>query len=147
MAVMNVHIPDMTGEMKRDLTTLYDAFLLLRKELEFVLANLDEDNVVRASAVDAGGILSQITSEQIESLAAGKITAGTLPEGVRYTGSISANQITNPQALFSPFSLQSGEGTATITCFGLPFLTVELQNGALAVTLHWEGEENGDTVL
>jgi|GEM_PF-5446104 len=61
--------PELAGDRDKDFAALYTAFIQLRKELEWMLQHLDEDNVVRAASVTADWVYAgQLTAEQINAV-------------------------------------------------------------------------------
>lgn len=82
MADIKLLLPNETsGNLKRDFEDLKDKFISVLKELEYTLANLDEENVTRAASVYAENIdttHAKIANAQIQDLCADKLTAGTI---------------------------------------------------------------------
>lgn len=82
MAEIKLLLPnESSGNLKQDFEDLKDKFVSVLKELEFTMANLDEENVTRADSVYAEKIdttHAKIKDAQIQSLTANKLTAGTI---------------------------------------------------------------------
>lgn len=73
--------PNESGNLKKDVDDLRTRFTLVLKELEYLLCNLDEENVTRAASVYAENIDTThalIADAQIEGLTADKLSAGTI---------------------------------------------------------------------
>ncbi|MDP4134133.1 MAG: hypothetical protein Q8882_08990 [Bacillota bacterium] len=82
MAMLDISPPEeLSGDLKKDVASLKDYVTRLYKEMEYILMNLDEENVSSAGSVAAENINTtnaKITSSQIKSLSADKINTGTL---------------------------------------------------------------------
>ncbi len=73
--------PGESGNLKKDVDELRTRFTLVLKELEYLLCNLDEENVTRAASVYAENIdttHAKISDAQIGGVSADKLEAGTI---------------------------------------------------------------------
>lgn len=97
MADVKLLIPTSdSGNLKKDFDELRTRFTMVLKELEYLLCNLDEENVTRAASVYAENIdttHAKIADAQIESMTADKLTAGTINADEVAIKNLSANSI------------------------------------------------------
>lgn len=73
--------PSDSGSLKKDVEQLKSRFTAVLKELEYLLCNLDEENVTRAASVYAENIdttHAKISDAQIGDLSADKLKAGSI---------------------------------------------------------------------
>ena len=85
------------GDLKKEVESLKSGFTAVLKELEYLLCNLDEDNVMRAGSVYAENIdttHAKIADAQIGDLSADKLKTGTLDASRINVVNLSADSIT-----------------------------------------------------
>lgn len=99
MADVKLLIPQSdSGNLKKDVEQLKTRFTAVLKELEYLLCNLDEENVTRAASVYAENIdtrHAKISDAQIGELSADKLTSGSIDAGKIEVKNLSADAITS----------------------------------------------------
>lgn len=97
MADVKLLIPQSdSGSLKKDVEELKTRFTAVLKELEYLLCNLDEENVTRAGSVYAENIdtrHAKISDAQIGELSADKLTSGSIDAGKIDVKNLSADAI------------------------------------------------------
>lgn len=109
--------PSDSGNLKKDFDELRTRFTMVLKELEYLLCNLDEENVTRAASVYAENIdttHAKIADAQIEGLTADKLTAGTINADVVAIKNLSANSIQTGTLNTESVVIASGDGKLAI---------------------------------
>ncbi len=99
MADVKLLIPQSDSEnLKKDVEQLKTRFTAVLKELEYLLCNLDEENVTRAASVYAENIdtrHAKISDAQIGELSADKLTSGSIDAKKIEVKNLSADAITS----------------------------------------------------
>lgn len=106
-----------SANLKEEVKDLKDRFVMVIKELEYVMNHLDEENVMRAASVRAEDIdtaRAKIKDAQIQSLTADKLTAGTIDAQVIRVENIDAGSINAGTLNTSVVDVSSENGRLSI---------------------------------
>lgn len=118
MADVKLLIPQgESGNLKKDVEELKARFTAVLKELEYLLCNLDEENVMRAASVYAENIdtrHARISDAQIGELSADKLTSGSIDAEKIEVKNLSADSIVSGTLDTEQVTVASGDGRLVI---------------------------------